>query len=134
MTSGLSETGDRVNVLEPQEQWKTEEAGEASTLLGIMLTREELLHIHHEVNMKKQKNISLKVDESTLAKDFADFIDENNANNSNTMEKIDSNQLIRLNRTTKNSLQLIVQWAGQLGRYICRIILRTLWKEVPNSW
>ena len=79
MTSGLRETGDRVNVLEPQEQWKTEEAGEASTLLGIMLTREGLLHIHHEVNMKKQNNISLKVDESTLAKDFADFIDENNA-------------------------------------------------------
>ena len=52
MTSGLRETGDRVNVLEPQEQWKTEEAGEASTLLGIMLTREGLLHIHHEVNMK----------------------------------------------------------------------------------
>ena len=74
-----------------------------------MLTREELLHIHHEVNMKKQKNISLKVDESTLAKDFADFIDENNANNSSTMEEIDSNQLIRLNRTAKNSLQLIVQ-------------------------
>ena len=74
-----------------------------------MLTREGLLHIHHEVNMKNQKNISLKVDESTLAKYFADFIDENNANNSNTMEEIDSNQLIRLNRTAKNSLQLIVQ-------------------------
>ena len=55
-----------------------------------MSTSERFLHIHHEVNMKKQKNISLKVDESTLAKELADFIDEKNANNSNTMEDIDS--------------------------------------------
>ena len=40
--------------------------------------------------MKKQKVVSLKVDESTLSEDIVDFIDENNADNSSTMEAIDS--------------------------------------------
>lgn len=36
--------------------------------------------------MKKQKIVSLKVDEFTLAEYIADFVDENNTENSSTME------------------------------------------------
>ena len=69
------------------EQWKTDEAPEISTLLGIMLISEGLKHIYHKVNMKKQKVVFLKVDESTLVENFADLIDQNYPENSNMKEQ-----------------------------------------------
>ena len=52
-----------------------------------MLISEGLKQIYQEVNMKKQKAVFLKVDESTLVEDIADFIDQNNPENSNMKEE-----------------------------------------------
>ena len=40
--------------------------------------------------MEKQKTDSLKIDESTVAEDVDDFIDENEIDQSSTLEEIDT--------------------------------------------
>ena len=85
-----SETGDRIEVAENQEQQEVEEVAEISALLRSVSISEELEHLHQEKNMEKQRIDSLKVDEFTLAEDIADYIDENDVGNSNTVDEIDS--------------------------------------------
>ena len=85
-----SETGDRIEVAENQEQQEVEEVAEISALLRSVSISEELEHLHQEKNMEKQRIDSLKVDKFTLAEDIADYIDENDVGNSNTVDEIDS--------------------------------------------
>ena len=84
----LSETSDRIEVVENQEQQETEEVAEISTLLRTISISEELQHLYQEDNMEKQRIDSLKVDEFILAEDIADYIDENDVGDSNTKEEM----------------------------------------------
>ena len=86
----LSETGDRTEVLENQEQQEKEEVAVISTLLRNISINEELEDLNQEENMEKQRINSLKVDEFTLAENVAGYIDENNVGDSSAMEEIDS--------------------------------------------
>ena len=61
----LNETGDRIEVVENQEQQETEEVAEVSTLLRSISISEELQNLHQEDNMEKHRIDSLKVDEFT---------------------------------------------------------------------
>ena len=83
-----SETGDRIEVAENQEQQEVEEVAEISALLRSISISEELEPLHQEKNMEKQRIDSLKVDEFTLAEDIADYIDENDVGNSSTVDEI----------------------------------------------
>ena len=83
----LSETGDRTEVLENQEQQEKEEVAVISTLLRNISINEELEDLNQEENMEKQRINSLKVDEFTLAKNVADYIDENNVGDSRVLWK-----------------------------------------------
>ena len=76
--------------MENQEGGQNEEVAGISTLLRSISISEELEHLHQEDNMEKQRTDSLKVDEVTLAEDIADYIDENDAGDSNTTEEVDS--------------------------------------------
>ena len=86
----LSETGDRTEVLENQEQQEKEEVAVISTLLRNISINEEFEDLNQEENMEKQRINSLKVDEFTLEENVADYIDENNVGDSSAMEEIDS--------------------------------------------
>ena len=64
--------------------------------------------------MEKQRYDSLKVDESTLAEDIADYIDENDVGDSSTVEEFDSiisrvEQLRTSYRRLHNELRIILQ-------------------------
>lgn len=64
--------------------------------------------------MEKQRNNSLKRDQSTLAKDIAGYINGNNVDDSSIMEKIDNKirrieQLGTSYRWLDNELNIIVQ-------------------------
>ena len=83
----LSESREKIEVVENQEQQRTEKIPEISTLLRNISISEELEHLHQEDNMEIQIINSLKVDEFTLVKDIADYID---VGDSSTMEEVDS--------------------------------------------
>ena len=107
-----SETGDRIEVAENQEQQEVEEVAEISALLRSISISEELEHLHQEKNIEKQRIDSLKVDEFTLAEDIADYIDENDVGNSSTVDEIDSKisrveQLRTSYRRLHNELKII---------------------------
>ena len=107
-----SETGDRIEVAENQEQQEVEEVAEISALLRSISISEELEPLHQEKNMEKQRIDSLKVDEFTLAEDIADYIDENDVGNSSTVDEIYSKisrveQLRTSYRRLHNELKII---------------------------
>ena len=109
----LSETGERVPV-EDQNKEEAEEVAEISRLLRSISICEDLDNIHQEENMEKQKIDSLKVDESTISGDAADFIDENEVDESCTVEQIDVKiskveQLRTSYRQVHNELKILLQ-------------------------
>ena len=109
----LSETGERV-LVEDQNEEEAEEVAEISSLLRSISICEDLENIHQEENMEKQKIDSLKVDESTISGDAADFIDENEVDESCTVEEIDVKiskveQLRTSYRCIHNELKILLQ-------------------------
>ena len=83
----LSESREKIEVVENQEQQRAEKIPEISTLLRNISISEELEHLHQEDNMEIQIINSLKVDEFTLVKDITDYID---VGDSSTVEEVDS--------------------------------------------
>ena len=85
----FSKTGEKVQVEEQNQE--VEELAEISSLLRSISISEDLQNIDQEDNMEKQKIDLLKTDESTVvAEDVNDFIDENEIDQSSTLEEIDT--------------------------------------------
>ena len=123
----LNETGEKVPV--EVENQEAEEVAEISSLLRGISISEDLQNMHQEDNMEKQKIDSLKVDESTLAEDVDDFIDENEIDQSSTLEEIDvkinrMEQLRTSYRRLHNELKTLLQesYGDQYGSsYECKL-------------
>ena len=93
---------------------EAEEVAEISSLLRSISICEDLDNIHQEEDMEKQKIDSLKVDESTISGDAADFIDDNEVDESCTVEETDVKiskveQLRTSYRRIHNDLKILLQ-------------------------
>ena len=92
----LSETGERIQKeveVEEDKQEVVEEQGEEvaelSNLLRSISISEDLQLMSREAEMEKEKIDALAVDESTIAEDIADYIDENEVEDATSISEIE---------------------------------------------
>ena len=92
----LSETGERIQKeveVEEDKQEVVEEQGEEvaelSNLLRSISISEDLQLMSREAEMEKEKIDALAVDESTIAEDIADYIDENEVEDATNISEIE---------------------------------------------